>query len=809
MREVNIAVHCDRKEKKQGNLFGIFFEDINHAADGGLYGELVRNRSFEFNAVDCPGYHEMTAWSVVERGNSVTQAHVETRQSLNAENPHYLVLEVMTEGEGGGISNEGYGQGIPVEENKEYLFSCWYRLLGKSVGEVEIRLEDKDGGGCYGKAVFLPEMGGWKRFVCKIESCGTDYQARLTIVTRKPMQIGLDMVSLFPVHTFLDRRNGLRADIAELIRDMKPRFMRFPGGCLTHIGSLDMEDRVSMYRWKKTLGSVEKRPPRRNSWNYNQTLGLGFYEYFQFCEDIGAEPLPVISAGYDPHHLRMAPLSEMQEWVDEALDLIEFANGASRTKWGAVRTDMGHPESFHLKYLAIGNEEVGDGFFERYEIILKAVKEKYPEIQVINSAGTGAGGSVFDKGWEQAGRTQTAYVDEHFYQCPEWFLANTDRYENYAASPKAFIGEYGSKGDAWKNALMEAAFMIGLEKAEGMGLACYAPLLCHVDYKNWHPNLICYDNHRVFGTASYYVQKLFMNYQGEELLYAEDNMVKSGENANTCDKMNCGEMAVSGEKSIDFSGKVQFSTERARVDITDFYYTDCETGKTEHVEDFSISEEEKKHFCMSASGSSYQITFRFCRRNGGLARNLEGTNGFELEFARKDEYNKFTWVFDGWQRLTSVNGFVNGHCADLGLYEFESEKDREHEAKLVVEGGRIRTYIDGTPYCDHTCKMPVPGKVYYSAVKERNGTVNVKAVNPEAGERLIRIALKSGEKVFSEKVKLVLMSGYELDDRNSLENPKRVSPTEMLCEWDGEAFEYRLPGNSFTIMQFRAKDAAR
>lgn len=788
MGDVNIAVHCDREGKKQGNLFGIFFEDINHAADGGMYGELVRNRSFEFNAVDCEGYHEMTAWKVVERGDSVVQAHVETRHSLNAENPHYLVLEVITEGAGGGISNEGYGQGIPVEDKKEYFFSCWYRLFGKSAGEVEVRLEDKDGGCCYGKAVFLPETGGWKHFACKIEGCGTDYGARLTIVTRVPVRIGLDMVSLFPVHTFLGRRNGMRADIAELIRDMKPRFMRFPGGCLTHIGSLDMEDRVSMYRWKKTLGPVEERPPRRNSWNYNQTLGLGFYEYFQFCEDIGAEPLPVIAAGYDPHHLRMAPLSEMQEWVDEALDLIEFANGSPESKWGAVRADMGHPESFHMKYLAVGNEEVGDDFFVRYEIILKAVKERYPEIQVMNSAGTGAGGSVFDKGWEQARRTQTAYVDEHFYQCPEWFLANTDRYENYAAAPKAFIGEYGSKGDAWKNALMEAAFMTGLEKAEGVGLACYAPLLCHVDYKNWHPNLICYDNHRVFGTASYYVQKLFMNYQGDVLLGAEDDSV------------------VSDVTGIDFSGKIQFVTERAHVDIKNFCYTDNETGKTERVADFSISAEEKNHFCLSASGSSYQITFQFCRRNGGLARNLEGVNSFELEFAGKDEENKFTWMFDGWQRLTLVNGFVDGHCADLGLYEFESEKDRTHEAKLVVEGGRIRTYIDGKPYCDHHCKKPVPGRIYYSAVKEADGTVNVKAVNPENGERRIRITLQAGERAFSEQVRLVLMSGFSLDDRNSLENPKLVSPTELLCEWDGEAFEYRLPAYSFAVMQFRAKE---
>lgn len=786
MKNINITVHSNQIKKRQDSLFGIFFEDINHAADGGLYGELVRNRSFEFNEVDCPGYHEMTAWASVERGDSVARAHVETRRQMNPENPHYLVLEVMTEGEGGGILNEGYDQGIPLTAAEEYTFSCYYQLLSDTAGEIEVRLEDETGSVCYGSAAFAPQKGGWKHYECILKSEATDHSARLVLLMKAPGRIALDMISLFPVKTFRGRKNGLRADIAELICDMKPKFMRFPGGCLTHIGSLDMEDRSAMYRWKKTIGPVEERPARRNSWRYNQTLGLGFYEYFLFCKDIGAEPLPVIAAGYDPHYLRMAPLDQMQEWVDEALDLIEFANGTPDTKWGAVRARMGHPESFHLKYLAIGNEEVGDAYFERYEIILQAVKEKYPEIAVINSASTGTGGSVFEKGWQQARRTQTSYVDEHFYECPEWFLVNTDRYKDYAPEPKVFVGEYASKNDYWENALAEAAFMTGLEKAEGVGLACYAPLLCNVNYKNWHPNLICFDNHRVFGTASYYVQKLFMNHQGDYLLKTDDDM-EEGEPA-----------------AISLSGRICMVTRTADVDIQKFCFEDHETGNRIEIPEFKISKDATQYHCLDTASSHYEITFRYCKNNGGVAQNLEGSNGFELVFAQRDNDNRFTWVFDGWQRLTSVNGFRGGHCADLGLYEFESVRGKVHEAKLVVDGSKIQTYIDGKLYCDHICKSRIE-ELSYSAVKEESGTVIVKLVNPENCEKMVHIHMDADDGGFQEEVNVSLMTGFALKDRNSFEEPELVVPTECKCEWDGAVLSYRLPGHSLAVLRIGTK----
>lgn len=764
MKQINIEVLTEKEIKHQGDLFGIFFEDLNHAADGGLYGELVRNRSFEFDELDCKGYHALTAWETVERDNSVIFNHVDDRAPLNAENRHYLVMESMTDGGKGGIRNLGFGSGIPVEEGKRYLFSCYYRLRGKKAAPLEVRLESADGTVCYAKSrleAAAVVAGGWQKWECTLTADATDHSGRLALLTDGIMTIELDMISLFPEDTFLGRRNGLRRDVAQLLADMKPKFMRFPGGCLAHIGSLDADDRCGMYRWKKTLGPVESRPARRNTWNYNQTLGLGFYEFFLFCEDIGAEPLPVIAAGYDPHFLRMAPLDEMQEWIDEALDLIEFANGDEDTEWGAVRAQMGHPESFHLKYLAIGNEEVGDAFFERYEIILNAVKEKYPEIQVIGSAGPGSAGSEFEHGWAQARRTETSLVDEHFYQCPEWFLANVDRYQSYPADTKAFLGEYASKDDTWKNALMEAAFMTGMEKAEGVGLACYAPMLCHVDYQNWAPNMVTFDNHRSYGSPSYYVQKQFMVYQGESLLACQDDFSRE---------------SLRSQKVPSLKGEVSLDTSRADVEVTDFLV-------------------EKK------DEENYTISFCFEKKSGGTAQDLNGVNSFCLSFAKQDEQNKLTWNFDGWQRLTSLGGVYQGKECDMGLYFLEIERNHVYRAKLTVENGMITAWIDGKAVLSHKVRSVEAEDLYYSAVKDADGSVILKLVNAEPEEKEITVSLNDTEKVFS-SVAISAMEHFSLDERNSLDDPCRVSPAERQQAVEGNLFTYLLPGNSFTVLRF-------
>ena len=392
------------------------------------------------------------------------------------------------------------------------------------MSQLVVTIEGTDGT-VHGEATITVQSSEWAKYTATITANATDTSSRLVIVTKGKGKLYLDMVSLFPEKTFRNRPNGMREDIAALLADLKPKFMRFPGGCLIHDGSLNPDDRNSMYRWKNTLGDIAQRPARRNNWSYNQTFGLGYYEYFLFCEDIGAKPIPILPGGFDPHHKRSVPIDELQPWIDDALDLIEFANGDPSTEWGAIRAELGHPEPFGLEYVGIGNEEVGEPFFERYPYFHRAIKEKYPDIKIINSAGPFAAGSEYDRGWKSAKENNSDLVDEHYYQSPEWFLANYNRYDTFKADePKVFLGEYASWGNTYYNALVEAAFMTGLEKnAHAVGLACYAPMLCNVDYVNWKPDMIWFNNHEVFGTANYYVQKLFMHHQGDQLLKIEAN----------------------------------------------------------------------------------------------------------------------------------------------------------------------------------------------------------------------------------------------------------------------------------------------
>ena len=392
-----LTVDTAHPQEPLGDLFGIFFEDINHAADGGLYAEMVQNRSFEFDRIDNPQYHALYAWEKVEEGAQV-QLQIETARPYHADSPHYLVMETKGNGRAG-IVNLGFGDGFYLEKGETCLFTCYARALEDRECLLSVSVEGTE---CCASAAFAVRDMEWKKYELRLTAERSTTAGRLLLTLSQAGRLALDYVSLFPEKTFLGRKNGLRRDIAQLLCDMKPKFMRFPGGCLVHDGSLNPSDRDSMYRWKNTLGEPENRPARRSNWGYNQTLGLGYYEYFQFCEDIGAKPLPVLPGGYDPHHQRMVPLDEMGPWIQDALDLIEFANGGTDTEWGGLRASLGHPAPFGLEYLGIGNEEVGDAFFERYVLIHRAVREKYPEIKLINTASPFAAGTEYERGWRSA-----------------------------------------------------------------------------------------------------------------------------------------------------------------------------------------------------------------------------------------------------------------------------------------------------------------------------------------------------------------------------------------------------------------------
>lgn len=502
----------------QPEMYGIFFEDINFGADGGLYGELIKNRSFEFP-------QPFTGW--VPFGD----VKILNENPCFERNPHYARITENGQLSRAGLDNEGF-KGIGLKQEEEYRFSVYARTLEEKPMKISVELVNSNGENRLVKEVTITGKD-WNKSTVILKSPFTDAHSRLRMVLLTPGSVDVDHISLFPVRTWKGRENGLRADLAQALYDLNPGVFRFPGGCI--VEGTDLETR---YQWKHTVGPVENRPLNINRWNYTfrhkffpdyyQSYGLGFYEYFLLSEDIGAEPLPVLSCGLACQFEgnSAVPLDEMSPYVQDALDLIEFANGPVTSTWGKLRAEMGHPEPFHLKMIGIGNEQWGTVYPERLELFVKAIRAKYPEIKIVGSSGPSAGGKEFDYLWPEMKRIGVDLVDEHYYMAPDWFFDNAARYDNYdRKGPKVFAGEYAShdhstgKANNFLSALSEAAFMTGLERnADVVHLATYAPLFAHVDAWQWNPDLIWFDNLKVMRTPNYYVQQMYGMNAGTHVL---------------------------------------------------------------------------------------------------------------------------------------------------------------------------------------------------------------------------------------------------------------------------------------------------
>ena len=531
-QRATLTVHADAQGKPiSPDLFGIFFEDLNYAADGGLYAELVQNRSFEYSIADNKNFTPLTAWELVQRDGGKGSVAVETESPLNANNPHYAVLTVASAGQVG-LRNNGY-DGIPLTAGDLYDFALFARQLDGTSGPLIVRLENRSGD-VLGEARLPRPTGEWKKYVATIKAERTEADARLVVVAGVPCRLALDMISLFPQKAFQNRPNGLRADLAKTIAELSPKFVRFPGGCLVHGDGL-----ANMYRWKNTIGPVEERKGQSNIWHYHQSIGLGFFEFFQFCEDIGAKPLPIVPAGVCCQNSGASvtgkwgqgqkglPMTEMPEYVQEVLDLIEYANGPADSAWGAKRAAAGHPRPFGLQYLGIGNEEhISPVFKERFQMVYRAVKDRHPEITVVGTVGPFPDGDDFDRGWSIADELKLPIVDEHYYQKPEWFLANLGRYDAYDRTrSKVYVGEYAAhdvkRQPTLRSALAEAAYMTSLERnGDVVRMASYAPLLGKLGHTQWDPDLIYFTNTSIHPTINYYVQRLFGSNSGDAYLPA-------------------------------------------------------------------------------------------------------------------------------------------------------------------------------------------------------------------------------------------------------------------------------------------------
>ncbi len=521
-----ITIEADKPGAKiNPAMWGIFFEDINFGADGGLYAEMVKNRSFEFP-------DPLTGWIKISPSLAQGELSIRDDEPFDTNNPHYVRL--LSEGTAPfGISNEGF-RGMGVRQGETYNFSAQIRGVD---GSPVLRVQLYGGDGTLLDEVKLKDFSaGWQKYTATLHPKDTDPKARLAIVLDGKGIVDLDMISLFPQHTWKNRPGGLRADMVQALADLHPGFLRFPGGCIVEGSVL-----ARRYQWKNTIGPVEDRHLLINRWNYEfqhrptpdyfQSFGLGFYEYFQLCEDIGAQPLPILNCGMacQFNSGELCPIDELGPYIQDALDLIEFANGDTNTIWGAKRASLGHPEPFHLKLLGVGNEQWGPQYIARYEKFATAIKEKYPDIQLVSAAGPDPGDQRFHFAWSKLRALHADIIDEHCYAKPDWFFANAHRYDNYDRNgPKVFMGEYAAQSSytvSVKNrntlecALAEAAYMTGLERnADVVRMASYAPLFANTEAWQWTPDLIWVNSLQVYTTPNYFVQQLFSRNRGDEVL---------------------------------------------------------------------------------------------------------------------------------------------------------------------------------------------------------------------------------------------------------------------------------------------------
>lgn len=777
------------------NLYGLFYEDINHAADGGLYAELVQNRSFEFNQFDNAGYDGLTAWQV-----GAGEATVADGDGLHPDNLTYLQA-----GDATTIVNAGYNTGMLFESGDTYAFSAW------TAGGAGLSVTLTDASGAALSDTARIDTGGqdWSRYEAVLTATGSTTEGRLAVTTDGPQR--LDMVSLFPTGTWLGRENGMRADLAQLIADLEPSFLRFPGGCLVNTGTFapHPDSRERVYHWKDTVGPVEQRPTNHNFWGYNQSYGIGYFEYFQFAEDLGAEPIPVVPVGVtgcgDPYTI--TDPDELAPWVADTLDLIEFANGGTDTRWGGLRAEMGHPEPFDLKYLGLGNEEYDPQFYANYPYFHDAIRAAHPEIQIISNSGVSSQGPVFDMGWEFARQVGADLVDEHYYNTPQWFFANNDRYDAYdRAGPHVFIGEYASQSNTWWSALSEASYLTGVERnGDVVDLASYAPLLSNIGYVNWAPDLIWFDNHQSVTSTNYEVQKLFATHAGDQVLAStleadpvepEQPDITGGIGLATWNTA-----AAYDDVTVTAAGgtvlfEEDFSAGAGRWTVTgpgdqptgDWEVVDGEYRQAALVED-------ARSVAGDADWSNYTIEL--------TARKTDGLEGFLIMFGVRDTGNYYWWNLGGWGNTTSaIEVATAGGKSTLVNHDTVIETGRTYDLRLEVEGRRITGWVDGEQAFSVVDDLTIEPLYQVVTRDSATGAVTLKVVNarPDPVTTAVRLA---GQKLRRKGEVTTLAAEPSAD--NILGQEPVVFPETGVVKRLGNRFTYEFAPYSVTFIELHPR----
>ena len=778
-------------------MWGIFFEDINLGADGGLYAELVKNRSFEFP-------DPMMGWSRETSGSANGSLAIRTEQPFNAANVHYLRVE--TDREGFGFGNDGF-RGIGVREEESYDFSAQIRATS---GKPTLRVELVNPAG---KVLAKRKIDGltstWKKHSVVLQVEGSEPKARLSVSLEGKGTVDFDMVSLFPQKTWKNRPGGLRADMVQLLADMKPGFLRFPGGCIVEGNVL-----TNRYQWKTTIGPIEERKLIINRWNfefrhrptpdYYQSFGLGFFEYFQLCEDIGAEPLPILNCGMacQFNSGQLVPLDELDPYLQDALDLIEFANGPTTSTWGTKRAAMGHPRPFNMKMLGIGNEQWGPQYIERFAQFQKALKEKYPEIQLVAAAGPSPADERFDFLWPKLREFRADIVDEHCYANPTWFFTSVNRFDKYDRNgPKIFFGEYAAQSDKivsvenqnnWECALSEAAFMTGMERnADVVRMASYAPLFGHVDGWQWTPNLIWADNLRSYGTPNYHVQALFAQNRGDLVLPVKLQTEPAPV------------VATGGIGLGTYRTSIEFKDVQVMQGNVTLFSGDLGTLKLPREGNWSVKENvlaqsDERAVATVWVGDNqwgdYTVTLK--------ARKLSGSEGFIIAVRNDGPNTRVQWNLGGWGNAKhGIQSWLGVQEQLVAQVPGKIEEGRWYDIKIELKGPQVNCYLDGNLVQSAEIAVPQKGGVFASAVRDNQAKeVVIKLVNATPQSRDVAMEL-AGVKAVKSGAKGIVLTTEKLSDMNDFATPNRVAPRSLSVQVSGPKFNQAVPPNSFLVLR--------
>ncbi len=800
------------------DLYGIFYEDINYAADGGLYAELVRNRSFEFNASDNASFTGMTAWETLARGAGAgsTAAVVSGTNRLNDANRYYLRLAAS--GAGAGVRNAGYNSGFALEAGKSYDFSVWART--PQAQTLTVQVENAGATSVVaGGTVDVDGSDVWKKYEVTLTAGATTDAGRLAVLAGAAGTLRLDMVSLFPQDTWVGPVNGrsvLRKDLAEMIEDLEPSFVRFPGGCVTNVGTFTTYaesgyvDRKRTYQWKETLGPVEERPTNWNFWGYNQSYGIGYLEYFELAEDLGATPLPVLSVGANGCGSTIPEMkddAQIQRWVQDTVDLVEFANGDVDTEWGAVRAELGHPEPFGLRYIGLGNEENTTTFEANFPKFRDAVEAAWPDVTVISNSGPDDAGTRFDQLWDYNRRQGVAMVDEHYYNDPDWFLTNNERYDAYDRSgPAVFLGEYASKGNTMWNALSEASYMTAIERnSDIVKLASYAPLLANESYVQWSPDAIWFDNDEAWGSVNYHVQKLFSTNKGDQVVPST--------------------YETSAEAVPDLTGGVFLSTWSTAAEYDDVVVTDDETDEVLFSDDFSagtgqwspasgswsVSNGRYRQSSTSVTDARSIVTGAYTKDWDNYTLELTatktaGSEGFLVGFAATGSNSYYWWNVGGWNNTRQALQKASGGSANevKAVEGFSVTTGRTYDLKIVVDGRHIELYLDGELQMEYD--DVVPAEVYQVVTRDiSTGDIVVKVVNTSDTAQRARVRTSDVEVL--DEATAIEIAGRP-GDTNTKADPDRLVPVERTVTGVSDDFAYDFPAYSITFLRLHTPDTA-